>query len=200
MISRIFIALLLATAWIDGHAQSSLPPCPTDTSVVWTNCHGTFTYPSGAKYVGTFKDDAYNGHGKLISAKGFALAEGMWIDNYTVVSAGTPWRYVSDGGGVIFFVATQSIRQEGVFRRAWVMRGYDEVEPEFRWLSVRSLEKVDCVNERTQRMSSTAHDGPFGSGNVLDTFGEREWQYVAPGTTYAGVAKFICDYKLTPKK
>ena len=188
---QIVFALLLGFAWLDADAKSSLPPCPADTSVAWTNCHGTFTYGSGAKYVGTFKDDAYNGHGILISAKGFTLVDGVWIDNYTVISAGASWRYVSDGAGAIFFVATQSIRQEGVFRRAWVMRGYEKPDPEFRWLSIRSLEKVDCVNERTQRMSATAYDGPFGSGNPLETFGEREWNYVA---------KYICDYKLTAGK
>ena len=61
--TRLFAVLLLVTAWLDAHAQSSLPPCPTDTSVVRTNCFGTYTFPSGEKYVGEFKDDERNGRG-----------------------------------------------------------------------------------------------------------------------------------------
>ena len=61
--TRFFAVLLLVTAWLDAHAQSSLPPCPTDTSVVRTNCFGTYTFPSGEKYVGEWKDDERNGRG-----------------------------------------------------------------------------------------------------------------------------------------
>jgi len=52
------------------NAQSSLPPCPTDTSVVWTNCFGTHTLPNGAKYVGEWKDDKPNGQGTYTSPDG----------------------------------------------------------------------------------------------------------------------------------
>ena len=44
-------------------ASRILPPCPSDTSVLWTNCVGTFTFPNGEKYVGEFRDEKYHGQG-----------------------------------------------------------------------------------------------------------------------------------------
>jgi len=102
-VNRILFAFLLAAAWIDGHAQSSLPPCPTDTSVVWTNCFGTFTNESGIQYVGGFKNDARYGQGSLISAKGYTLVEGFWWDNTSVDVDGLQWKYVSANDEMYFF-------------------------------------------------------------------------------------------------
>ncbi|MDO8369525.1 MAG: cell envelope integrity protein TolA [Candidatus Nitrotoga sp.] len=43
-----------------------LPSCPgTYETATWTNCFGVYTYSSGAKYVGEFKDDKFNGQGTL---------------------------------------------------------------------------------------------------------------------------------------
>jgi hypothetical protein len=66
--SRIDLALLLVTAWLDAHAQSSLPPCPRFVSVTtWENCFGTYTFDEGEykghKYVGEYRDGKRNGQG-----------------------------------------------------------------------------------------------------------------------------------------
>ena len=45
---------------ISGHA---LPDCPSDTSVIWNNCFGTYITASGDLYIGEFKDDEYHGQG-----------------------------------------------------------------------------------------------------------------------------------------
>jgi len=68
--SRILFAFLLAAAWIDGHAQSSLPPCPTSAPTEqWTECVGTKKltdkHPS-ATYTGEFKNGVPEGHGTMI--------------------------------------------------------------------------------------------------------------------------------------
>ena len=45
---------------------SELPPCPEyrhPTKSPWINCFGSFTFASGNKYVGEFKDDKKNGQG-----------------------------------------------------------------------------------------------------------------------------------------
>ena len=56
----IFLTVFLLSA---TNAESALPPCPGDTSSVWTNCFGTYTWPTGAKYAGEWKDDKRNGQG-----------------------------------------------------------------------------------------------------------------------------------------
>ncbi|MDA9324741.1 MORN motif precursor, partial [Amylibacter sp.] len=43
------------------------------------NGHGTHTWPSGAVYVGEWKDDKQNGHGKMTYASG-SIYEGKWLD------------------------------------------------------------------------------------------------------------------------
>jgi hypothetical protein len=74
--SRIVLALLLVTAWLDAHAQSSLPPCPRFVSVTtWENCFGTYTFEEGEfkghKYVGDFlRDGVFHGQGTYTYANG----------------------------------------------------------------------------------------------------------------------------------
>jgi hypothetical protein len=55
--------LLLCLLPVAGWAQSSLPPCPSDTRAVWHNCFGVNAFPNGARYVGEFKQDKRNGQG-----------------------------------------------------------------------------------------------------------------------------------------
>jgi len=52
---------------------SDLPDCPSDTNVPnvrWHNCFGTYTFSSGSKYVGEFKDGNSNGQGTYTWANG----------------------------------------------------------------------------------------------------------------------------------
>ena len=79
--SRIFLALLLATAWLDARAQSSLPPCPGDfKTTTWTNCFGTYTYYDGSKYVGEYRDGKRNGQGIEYAANGTISRSGLWAN------------------------------------------------------------------------------------------------------------------------
>ena len=60
----------LAMSAGDAAAQSRLPPCQGERSVIWHNCFGTYTWAPGRKYVGEFKDNKYNGQGTLTDADG----------------------------------------------------------------------------------------------------------------------------------
>ena len=64
------ICLLLLVLPLVAAAQSSLPPCPAKANAYWHNCFGTFTDPSGSKYIGEIKDDKANGRGALTFANG----------------------------------------------------------------------------------------------------------------------------------
>ena len=52
-------ALIISLLFLYGTSgfASDLQKCPSDTTVVWTECFGTYEYDSGAKFVGEFKND-----------------------------------------------------------------------------------------------------------------------------------------------
>ena len=59
----------------DGTSSSTLPSCPSDTSVRWHNCFGAYTFDSdsdwaGDKYVGEWRDDKRHGQGTYTFANG----------------------------------------------------------------------------------------------------------------------------------
>jgi|SRR6516162_4881952 hypothetical protein len=67
-----FLLLLFALFGLgigEASAQSSLPPCPSDTSV-WNRYIGTYTFFDGRKYVGEFRDDKCNGQGTFTYPNG----------------------------------------------------------------------------------------------------------------------------------
>ncbi len=105
------LLLLVLSGFLTGKIsaiESSLPPCPgkgifSGTSK-WNNCYGVHAYSTGykyagewmtgrkngigvyykeggSKYVGQWKDDQYHGEGKIISAEGFVIQEGVWNRN-----------------------------------------------------------------------------------------------------------------------
>ena len=48
----------------------ALPDCPSNNSVKWNNCLGTYTFPTGDKYVGEFKYGIRHGQGTFTFANG----------------------------------------------------------------------------------------------------------------------------------
>jgi hypothetical protein len=220
---RLVIVLLLATAWLDGHTQSSLLPCPEDASSNRTNCFGTLTFPSGEQYVGEFRDGKFNGEGTytysdgqkyvgsfrnnnffgqgtLISPKGYTIVEGIWRD-LTVSKAGTQWTLVTStlDGSDTYFVLPQSIRKDGALRRAWLLVAYGSPQPRNNGLSRKALYQFDCLNERSLLKTSTTYGGVFGDGEVLDSLDEGRWTYVTPDSVFSFVSKYVCGYKLADK-
>ena len=76
----ILISLLLVGCNTDEKA--SLPNCPSDTSIRWDNCFGTYTWDNGNQYVGEWKDDEMHGQGTLTFTSGNkyvgAFKDGMY--------------------------------------------------------------------------------------------------------------------------
>jgi len=68
------LGLLLASSAV---AQSHLPQCPADTSVLWNNCEGVLTMPNGDKYVGEFRDGKPNGQGVITWTNGSKYVGGI---------------------------------------------------------------------------------------------------------------------------
>jgi len=61
---RLLLTLLVSFA-PRVKAEFALLDCPTDLSLPFHNCFGTYTWPNGHKYVGEYKDGKKHGQGTL---------------------------------------------------------------------------------------------------------------------------------------
>tara|TARA_Y100001935_G_scaffold247757_1_gene244065 strand:+ start:520 stop:924 length:405 start_codon:yes stop_codon:yes gene_type:complete len=73
----LFIILILFAV---NAKASSLPNCPSDSSVRWHNCFTSFNFIDGSKYIGEWKDDEMHGQGTYTYANGDKYLGG-WKDN-----------------------------------------------------------------------------------------------------------------------
>ena len=76
--------LILLSTFFISISVHALPNCPSDTSVRWDNCFGTFNYTNGNKYVGEWKDDKRHGQGTFTWGPGDFYGDqyvGEWKDN-----------------------------------------------------------------------------------------------------------------------
>jgi hypothetical protein len=198
---KILFLILIAGAWLDGHAQS-LPKCPEEKPFYeWSGCVGTYNLGENAQYVGEFAAGGPRGRGALISKKGYTLVEGRWFDGVTVDVDGRRWQYASNSDVSHVFVLMSSIKQEGAFRRAWVMHALAEKDGRLNnSLSYQELSKFDCGNERIELLQLTSFSEAWGGGDVTGRLGKEKWEYFLPGSVYAEVAKYVCNYKLAKNK
>jgi hypothetical protein len=87
-VRKLLLVIVVAVAWLDGHAQSALPPCPMDVAPTkWTACVGTLKTKSGT-YEGEFRNGLYEGRGKFTVSLSFLFRmtnpenwsyEGDWV-------------------------------------------------------------------------------------------------------------------------
>jgi hypothetical protein len=223
--NRIVLAFLLATAWVEAHAQSPLPPCPGSPADTvrkvadWSGCvglltiggdtydgewhngfgagQGVTTFAEGVlKYVGGHFLNSSFGRGSLLSSKGYTIVEGDWNGDFTVTVDELKWRKVGSTTATTWFVLSNSIKQEGAFRRAWIMRGYHEPHPNTGWLSVRQLTQFDCKNERYLVIKARGFSGSWGSGNQLDEVDGTKWDYVEPVGPLQATMKYVCEFEI----
>ena len=64
------LLVLVMSSSTTGWGQSRLSSCPADQNVRWHNCFGTYTFASGDKYVGEYRDGKINGQGTATYANG----------------------------------------------------------------------------------------------------------------------------------
>jgi len=65
-----FLCLTFAVLLFSAGEGFALPPCPEDQDQRFHNCFGTYTFASGNKYVGEWRDDKQHGQGIETSADG----------------------------------------------------------------------------------------------------------------------------------
>ncbi len=65
-----FVIVLPVLLPVDGFAQSGLKKCPSDQSLHFHNCFGTYKHVDIGRYVGEFQDNKYNGRGTYLFEDG----------------------------------------------------------------------------------------------------------------------------------
>ena len=175
-----FIAFVLMVG--SAYAQSVLPACPP--SGYFHNCFGTFTYSSGMKYVGEWRDDKYNGQGALVYANG-STRQGIWANGVINRSATVQPLLVANQ-------VTNVSQAQASFGNLPVCQGNDVSK----W--------SNCFGSKTDP-SGTKYVGEFKGGkrNGQGTFifangnkyvGEwREDKYNGLGTIYASTGNAILE-------
>lgn len=62
-ITYLHIFFPVTLLFLSSQAAWALPPCPSDTDAVWSDCFGFFTLDDGSTYVGEWKDNNFHGIG-----------------------------------------------------------------------------------------------------------------------------------------
>ena len=83
---KLFCRLLLLCLLSCGnlYAQSNLPACLT--LGLFHNCFDTYTYASGDRYDGEWRDGTYQGKGARYVSNGSVINQGTWADDKLVSS------------------------------------------------------------------------------------------------------------------
>ena len=74
--------IILFSTFFFSISIHALPDCPSDTSVRWNNCFGTYNYADGGKYVGEWKNGKFHGQGTYTFANGKRLVGYFMNDEY----------------------------------------------------------------------------------------------------------------------
>ena len=87
MVRFVFILLFV----IIPFSQAKAVPNCNETTLVWTDCFGTFTYPNGNKYIGEFINGNFENKGSIYRSSG-DIYIGGWKNG------------VFDGYGIYYFL------------------------------------------------------------------------------------------------
>ena len=86
-----FLCLTFAVLLFSAGEGFALPPCPEDQDQRFHNCFGTYTFASGNKYVGEWRDDKQHGQGTYTTGDGNKYAgeyrDGKRNGHFTVTYA-----------------------------------------------------------------------------------------------------------------
>ena len=132
LISAIFFLVIgVSHVW-------ALPKCVGSWSVTnWDNCFGTYTWASGSKYIGEYKDGKKHGQGAHTQANGNKYVgefkddkrhgQGTynWKDGRIWVGE---WENGELSGYAITYDASGSINQEGIFKNGKFLRSLPKCE------------------------------------------------------------------------
>jgi hypothetical protein len=110
------ILVLLAGA---AYGQSNLPACQGSDSSRWDNCFGSWTYSSGNKYVGEWKDGKRNGQGNFFFLADDEFKGDKYVGEYKDgVRSGQGAYTWSDGSKYLGDLMDNTLNGQGIYTYA----------------------------------------------------------------------------------
>ena len=91
--------------------------------------------------------------------------------------------------GTIMAVDTDTIRDVGSYRRAWVLMGVANSATQMRSFYANTLFEYDCVGERSQRLAGKIYKT---SGELMADLPAESFTYLAPGSNYYTAMRAVC--------
>jgi S1-C subfamily serine protease len=186
---RLVVIIFMLFAFTNG--AYALPACVGSwSSATWNNCQGTYTFASGDKYVGEFKDGNYHGQGTNTFASGnkyvgeYKNGKYHGQGTFTYASGSKDvgeWANDNLNGYAITYKPDGSIDQEGIFK--------DDV--------FQYAQKGPTDNTQTAiNIQKTCSDDPTActvfqlcSNAIIFSDGELNWSTSSDGLKYVEEAK-----------
>lgn len=106
---------------------------------------------------------------------------------------GQNWQFVTkNADGISFYVDPSTIKRNGHLVRFWELA--DFVSGDSSYGSIRSLSEIDCKENRTKSLDTTAFSGQMASGRILGRDDERtaRWDPIPPGTAVEVMMRLVC--------
>jgi len=109
--------------------------------------------------------------------------------------------YSESLGGYTVYVDPTTIRRTGDLVKVWALTDYPtmQIVSGLSFLSSKSQNEFNCVEELQHELTVTWFSGNMGNGNgVWNNSDETNWRPVSPGSVGEGVWKFACNCAIIP--
>ena len=110
------------------------------------------------------------------------------------VHAERKWIAISEVNGARFYALDNPPVIEGRMVRQWVL--VDAKMNTGSPISVMSVARFDCGQQRMKFLSGYVYDGAMGTGNNVGTPADQsdDWQYPMPDGAWGHVSEYVCSF------
>ncbi len=159
--------------------QSNLPACQ-GARFTWTNCVGAYTYSSGAKYVGEYKDGKYNGQGTYTFAN-VCVACGKYVGEFK------DGKYNGQG---IWFRANGNVWKSGIWNDGLLVQS--------KFIDVATFTRIPNLSNSASNLAQLrkTEEQPMAQSNLPACQGARfTWTNCVGAYTFGSGKKYVGEYK-----
>lgn len=108
------------------------------------------------------------------------------------------WKNVFKNDSSSIYIEFSTVRRAGDMVKFWQLIDYKAAQnmDKISYSSIRSLNQIDCKEERKKVLYGTFHSGNMANGNLIYIISEPlDWEPIPPGTLYSVLFKSFCNKK-----